>query len=262
MSGGEVSAANGLNVGAPLTTPSGQPLLQVTEGSLTTTGSLATLGANLTLGGAFLAQSGGDVTTGADALAVGSHTLTSGSTPVFDLTGGTLTTTNGGHLVSLAGGTANLGGPLLSLAMGPAEQVPTVTIAGDVLHVASTVTGPPSGSLVSVTAGNLNVTGDLANVTPGAALNLNGSSLVAVSGTGSVGVSGDVLNVASTGTVSNSATAGPVLARGPRGDPDSGRRLPEQQRQRDAAQSHPRAGGGQHRDRQHGPPPSASRHPE
>ncbi len=206
-----------LNVGAPLTTPSGQPLLQVTEGSLTTTGSLATLGANLTLGGAFLAQSGGAVTTGADALAVGSHTLTSGATPVFDLTGGTLSTTNGSNLVSLNGGTANLGGPLLRLAMGPSEQTPTVNISGDVLHLASMVTGPPSGSLVSVTAGNLNVMGDLANVTSGAALNLTGSSLVAVSGTGSVGVTGDVLHVAETATVSNSATAGPVLLVGPGG---------------------------------------------
>ncbi len=155
VSGGEVAAANVLSLGAPLTTPSGQPVIQVTDGSLSTTGSLATLGANLTLGGAFLAQSGGAVTTGADALAVGASTLTSGTTPVFDLTGGTLTTTNDSHLVSLSGGTANLGGPLLHLAMGPAEQTPTVNIGGDVLHVASTVTGPPSGSLVNVEAGSL-----------------------------------------------------------------------------------------------------------
>jgi hypothetical protein len=179
VSGGQVSAANVLNLAAPLTTPSGQPAVQVSDGSLSTTGSLATLGANLTLGGALLAQSGGAVTTGGDALAVGSHTLTSGPTPVFDLTGGTLTTTNDAHLVSLNGGTATLGGPLLSLAMGSAQQTPTVTIAGDLLHVASTVTGPPSMSLVSAAAGSLTAGGDLFRVGSGGHLSLSGPLVAA-----------------------------------------------------------------------------------
>ncbi len=166
-----------LTMGAALTTPSGQSLLAVTGGSLSPSGSLATLGADLTLHGAFLAQSGGEVTTGADALAVGSHTLTSGTAPVFDLTDGTLTTTNGGHLVSLAGGTLNLGGPLLSLSGG----TPTVTIAGDVLHVASTVNGPASGSVFDVAAGSatgLNVTGPLVDLDSSSAMFLNGSLLL------------------------------------------------------------------------------------
>jgi len=192
VNGGEVAVGNVLNVGAPLTTPSGQPMIHVTGGTLNTTGSLATLGANLTLGGALLAQSGGAVTTGADALAVGSHTLTSGSTPVFDLTGGTLTTQNGGHLVSLSGGTANFGGPLLSLAMGPSESTPTVSIAGDLLNIASTVTGPPSGSLVSATAGRLTSGGDFFHVGPGGRLSVGGGLVAATDSilTAATGISG------------------------------------------------------------------------
>ncbi len=192
VSGAEVAAANVLNVGAPLTTPSGQPVIAVTGSSLSAAGSLATLNANLTLGGSLLAQSAGNVTTGGDALAIGSHTLTSGPAPVFDLTGGTLSTAEGAHLMSLDGGTANLGGPLLSLASGPGESTPTVNIGGDVLHVASTVTGPPSGPLISVEAGGLAASGDLVNLGAGSALNLSGPVLIVNGGDVAVG---NVLNV-------------------------------------------------------------------
>ena len=182
VSGGEVAAANGLSLGAPLTTPSGQPLLQVTNGSLTTTGSLATLGADLTLQGAFLAQSGGAVTTGADALAVGSHTLTSGPTPVFDLTGGTLTTMNDSHLVSLSGGTLTLGGPLLSLAMGPFEETPTVNISGSVLTATTSTLNPsPSGPLLTLSNGASLTAGHLLDLT-NSPLDLGAQPLAALTG--------------------------------------------------------------------------------
>jgi hypothetical protein len=222
LNGGNVAVGNVLNVAAPVTSPSGQPVVQVTGGTLTTTGALTTLGANLTLGGAFLAQSGGTVTTGADALAVGSQTLTSGATPVFALTGGTLITQNGGHLVSLNGGSLTLGGPLLTLGMGPAEQTPTVTIAGDVLHVASTVTGPTSGSLIDVSAGSLSATGGLVNLGTGSTLSLSGPMLTVNSASVSPGASvlksaGSVIAVSTNSplmTLSNRASltaGGPVL---------------------------------------------------
>ncbi len=222
IAGGEVAASNVLNVGAPLTTPAGQPVIAVTGSSLSTTGSLATLGANLTLGGPLLAQSAGDVTTGADALVVGSHTLTTGPAPVFALTGGTLTTENTSHLVSLAGGTANLGGPLLVLAPGLGESTPTVNIGGDVLHVASTVTGPPIGSLITVGAGSLMVGEDVVNLAAGSTMTLT-QGLLAING-GGVSAGGSVLravdSILTIGTLSplvsvgnggSLTTGGPVL---------------------------------------------------
>jgi hypothetical protein len=168
-----VTVGNVLNLGSSLTTPNGQPLLSVTGGSVNASGSLALLGANLTLGadpslaGPFLSQSGGSVRTSGDALAVGSNTLTSGTAPVFNVTGGTLTTIGAGSdLVSVSGGTITLGGPLLNLPSG----APTVNIGGDVLNLASTLTGPSGGSVFSVAAGTLTAGGRFLNLHDGSTL--------------------------------------------------------------------------------------------
>jgi len=90
---------------------------------------------------------------------VGAHTLTTGPAAALRPHRREPDDREGAHLVSLTGGTLTLGGPLLTLATGPDETTPTVSIGGDLLHVASTVTGPPSGSLVGVGAGSLTVAG-------------------------------------------------------------------------------------------------------
>src|SRR3972149_1773354 len=145
-----------------------RPLLGVSGGEVTAP-SLLSLGADLTLNASLLSLSDGKVTTTGDALAIGARTLDStvGTSHVFAVTGGTLEVTGSGHLAKGSGGGLILRGALLSLGGSG-----IVTIAGgDVLHVASAVTGPPSGSLVSVEAGTLKATsGALAALGPGSSL--------------------------------------------------------------------------------------------
>ena len=205
-----------LNTGGPLLSltagevTAGLSVLALTSGSsVTAAGNLVNLTGGTLAAEALLLQTGGDVTAGGG-LTISGGTLASGTSPLFGISGGTLTTINGGHLVQMSGGTVNLGGPLLHMS----APVQTTTIAGDLLVMTGgSVTGPPSGSLIIVSAGTLNVGGSLVSVGPDATLNLRQASLGSTNGTAIIAVTGNLLNVS--GTVLNSGATGPVFSIGP-----------------------------------------------
>ncbi len=136
--------------------------------------------------------------------------------------GATLTGASDDPLVSLSGTTVTAGTA--------GTDTHFLKVAGSSSRVS--LTG--QGGFLSATGGSLTVMGEdfievrdggrlemtkpgadpLVQLTNGAALNLNQASLVSVSSTGAVAVTGDVLNVTETGTVSNTTGAAPVLSVG------------------------------------------------
>ena len=107
----------------------------------------------------------------------------------------------GADLVGVNGGFLNISGPLLQV-----SGASTVTIGGDVLNIASTVTGPSSGSLFLMEAGSLSATsGDLVDLASGSTLSLSGP-LLTVSG-GSVAV----VNALNLGASLTTPTGQPLL---------------------------------------------------
>ena len=205
VTGGSLALNNVLNLQAPLSTPSGQPLIQVTGGTLSLTGALAALGAHLTLQGSLLSQTGGDVSVGGEGVAIGLQTLSSGSAPLFSLTGGTLMLTGASsNLVGVNGGNLNLGGSLL------AGTDATITVSGALAHLAAggslaNATGP----IVKLSGGSLTADALISTDGLGNTLILTGPLLDLTNATVTLRV---LLDTSGTDTLTRTLAAGePVI---------------------------------------------------
>lgn len=142
---------------------------------------------------------------------MGANTLTSSSTTVFDLNGGTLSA--GSALVSVSGGTLSLGGPLVS------DTGSTFTIADNFLQVidSSTLTSTTKSPLITLSGSTVNVEDDFVRIDDNAQVTLSGSLLSAGS-TLNIGTNvskfADLLNIQKGGQLFTSSDEQLVLING------------------------------------------------
>ena len=156
---GDVIGVGGF--GATLTINGFAPGIMVRgNGSLTTTGTTSDL-LQIDEGG-----SDGTAILGNSFLTLSNNAMVTTSGTVVNVNGGSFTTQNTGHVVSINGGTLNLGDSVLALS----GANPTATIAGDVVSITgSTLNGPTGAALMNVSAGAGNISGSILNLASAAA---------------------------------------------------------------------------------------------